>query len=149
MTRHVTQVGDADCALACLAMLTGRPLRAIISAFRHRRHVWRDAREHGDRTGGLGDGIRALEHLGFRYDRDFIKVSLTSGEAFSREELEIMTYGRRALLTVQARTREQGRHMCYWDGHRAFDPSPFHLRHKVPVLERPCYHVYLFREVQP
>lgn len=146
MTRRVTQVGEADCALACLAMLTGRPLRAITSAFRHQRHVWSDAREHGDRGGGLHNGIRALEHLGFRYERDFIKISMTSGEAIPRDEVEVLTWGRRAMVSVRSRTRD-GRHMCYWDGRQAFDPSPFHRRHKVPVLERPVYAIYLFREV--
>jgi hypothetical protein len=149
VTRRVTQAGEADCALACMAMLTGRPLRAITSAFRGRRSVWSDAREHGDRGGGLHRGIQALKHLGFTYfddgPRSFIQVDFLDRSP-TPNELEVLTWGRRAMLSVRSR-RGRGWHMVYWDGHRGYDPSPFHRRNKTPILSRQCRTIYLFREV--
>ena len=93
----------------------------------------------------MHNGVLALEHLGFKYDEDFVRLTFTNGGVIPRDEVEVITYGRRALLTVRSR-RGRGWHMVFWDGRKGYDPSPYHRRHKIPILERECIAIYLFNE---
>jgi hypothetical protein len=117
----VKQRTSHDCALACMAMLTGKSWAETNAIIGHL--VVYD----GNRP-GMRDDQQALKLLGFDYSFEngasVGDISCTHrGFYISPEFYRSMAWGRRALLTVPSLNIPGGWHMVYYDGHNLFDPS--------------------------
>lgn len=122
MTTLIQQRTPHDCALACMAMLTGKTWEETNAIVGHLVDY------EGDRR-GMKDEQEALELLGFTNDYEAGEcigtfVHAHRGFYISPEYFRSMAWGRRALMSVPSLNNPGGWHMIYWDGSRIFDPSP-------------------------
>lgn len=121
MTTLIQQRTPHDCALACMAMLSGKTWEAA-------NEIIGDLIEYeGDRR-GMRDEHEALRRLGFdgrlENGRPAGNVRVMHrGFYISPEFFLSMAWGRRALIAVPSLNRLGGWHMVYYDGQQLFDPS--------------------------
>lgn len=116
MPELIKQRTTSDCAICCLAMLTGLCYEAVIEA----------VGDSFDPEKGMRRDYVALNRLGFQMSNkmdgtgDFIRLhhSILTPSYF-----RIFAFGRRALLSVPSLNIEDGLHMVYWDGYEVFDPA--------------------------
>ncbi|HLH94976.1 MAG TPA: hypothetical protein VKW08_07650 [Xanthobacteraceae bacterium] len=118
MTLLVRQRTLHDCAICCMAMVSGKAYELVLE-------IVGDAFEPDK---GMRQDQEALKRLGYRHD--FEKghpvgdISCTHrGFWISAEFYRSMAWGRRALMTVPSLNFPDGHHMIYWDGRRVLDPS--------------------------
>lgn len=134
MTTLVWQRQRADCAICCLAMLTGRTWEEVRTAIGD---AWHPRR-------GLIHSESAMERLGFAWGLGSTRpngyVVVVDARALISPPL---LWGRRALLSVPSLNRK-GWHMVYWDGAKLLDPSLG--RRNEDFFELTPREVYIFRE---
>lgn len=118
MTDLVPQRTPNDCAICCLAMLTGTSYDGIMM-------IVDDA---FDPDRGMINTSIALERLGFsgRFENghaagDFVDYHRMY--SVSHDYFREFTWGRRALVSIMSLNEPCAFHMIYWDGHEVFDPS--------------------------
>jgi hypothetical protein len=118
MTMLVQQRTPHDCAICCMAMLTGRAYEDVLAT----------VGDAFDPEKGMGHEGQALERLGF--DHTFANgvpvgdfTCCHRGYAVSPEFFRDFAWGRRALMNVPSLNRPGGWHMIYWDGAKVWDPS--------------------------
>lgn len=122
MTVLVQQRSPHDCAVCCMAMLTGRTyedVRAVIAELLD---------ETGERR-GMRNEQEALRRLGFEHSfhhgQPIGDISCTRrGFEISPEYYRGAAWGRRALMSVPSLNFSGSWHMIFWDGSRIWDPSP-------------------------
>jgi len=118
MTTLVKQRTRMDCAICCMAMLTGRGYGDVMAAV-------------GDAFNpvkGLRHDQQALRRLGFRFE---YLNGHPVGDAVVRlrgilapEFFLCLAWGRCALISVPSLNYADSFHMVYYDGRRVFDPAP-------------------------
>ncbi len=102
------QRGNSDCVLACLSMAMKLPYSKLWPK------IFR--REIEEAKGAYGSTFeRAFEIAGLS---DYLKVYVTNPE-----DLQLLFFGRRALLQVPSLNYKGGSHLVYWDGRELHDPS--------------------------
>lgn len=121
MTDLIQQRTPHDCALACMAMLTGKTWEETNAIIGHL------VEYEGERR-GMKDKQEALELLGFSNDYENGEnvgtySAMRRPYCISPEFFRSITWGRRALLSVPSLNNPGGWHMIYWDGAKLFDPS--------------------------
>ena len=118
MTALVKQRTRMNCAICCMAMLTGRDYDDVMAAV-------------GDAYNpvkGMRYDQKALKRLGFTFSHE--KGQPMGGAVvFMRGILAPdfflhMAWGRRALISVPSLNYSDSTHMVFCDGERVFDPSP-------------------------
>lgn len=130
-TVFVKQRTTHDCVPACMAMLTGLPIDAVIERLGDCFNP-----EKGTRNDHL-----SLNRMGF-CDDEFIHIYKDwrlSVQLFKR-----FAWRRRALLTVPSLNHEGGWHMVYVDGENLYDPSTQKTYENYSQLEP--HYMTLFRE---
>ena len=142
MTILVKQRTPHDCAICCMAMVTGRIYQEVID-------IVGDA---FDPEKGIRRDQEALKRLGFNYTFENGEavgdiVCTHRGFYISPEFYRSMAWGRRALMSVPSLNYEGSLHMVYFDGINIFDPSPGKTYTQFRDL-RPDEMV-LFREIGP
>lgn len=140
----IKQRTPSDCAICCMAMLTGRPYEDVMQ-------VVGDA---FDPERGMRQEQKALQRLGFVYRFDNGRLTDDSTMACRHRAFEIapeffrgLAWGRRALLSVPSLNIPGGWHMVYYDGREVLDPS---TRKTYSAFEelRPD-DIVIFREAAP
>lgn len=112
MTVLIQQKTLNDCALAAIAMAAGK-------------EAWEDLWTEADLEAVKGKGVADIEPYMLRagmlrkvhYRTAYIHANLNP------ETLEVLLWGRRALLSVHSLNSAHNNHMIYWDGERLWDPS--------------------------
>jgi hypothetical protein len=107
-----------DCAICCMAMVTGRSYEDVLAT----------VGDTFDPERGMRRDQEAMKRLGFSYTFDNGEpvgdiTFFRRGYEISPEYFLRHAWGRRALLTVPSLNKEGGWHMVYWDGLTLFDPS--------------------------
>jgi hypothetical protein len=115
----IVQRTGSDCAICCMAMLTGRSYEDVLST----------VGDAFDPERGMREEQKALDRLGFRHEFERGEavgdmVCTHRGYAISPEFYRSMAWGRRALMSVPSLNSQRGWHMIYFDGATVFDPSP-------------------------
>lgn len=119
--------GRGDCAVCCLAMLTGIPYDKVVKLIGNTYHPDK----------GMMDDDTALERLGLRkkhipvkglkgaFHIEYVDYKPLYGKPYelSAEYWVDQIWGRRALLSVPSLNYKNGSHMVYWHYDRLFDPS--------------------------
>lgn len=143
MTDLIRQRTPHDCAIACMAMLTGRSWEDTSALVGHLVDY------EGERR-GMRREDEALKLLGFddRWENGEPVGSVSHlhrGFYISPEYFRSIAWGRRALMAVPSLNIPGGWHMIYWDGTKVFDPSPLKTYTRWCDLKPDDMH--LFREV--
>jgi len=118
MTTLVKQRTRMDCAICCMAMLTGRDYDDVMAA----------VGDAFDQVKGMRYDQKALKRLGFRFSYE---NGQPAGDAVVRlrgimapEFFLCLAWGRRALISVPSLNTPDSFHMVFYDGRRVFDPAP-------------------------
>lgn len=132
MTQIIQQRTPHDCAVAAMAMLTGKTWEETHAIIGHLVDY------EGERR-GMRDEQQALKLLGFDYrfengrpvgDISCMRRPFGIAADFYRQ----FAWGRRALMSVPSLNRPGGWHMIFWDGARVYDPSPLKTYSKFDEL---------------
>lgn len=142
MTKLIQQRTAHDCAICCMAMLTGRTYEDVIGA----------VGDAFDPDRGMRREQEALKRLGFAYTFENGEptgdiVCKHRGWVLDPKFFRDFAWGRRALLSVPSLNYPDGWHMIYWDGVTVFDPSTLKTYERWDQL-RP-EEMVLFREARP
>jgi hypothetical protein len=143
MPELLVQRTPHQCAIATLAMATGRDYAEVLAA--------------GLKCGGFveGEGTRheqrILVELGFDYSfedgfpiGDF--VCWHRGFEISAEGFRQRAWGRRAIMSVPSLNQEGGSHSIYWTGRDVLDPNPPERKRYSKWAELLPTELILFRE---
>jgi len=141
MTLLIQQRTPSDCAICCMAMLTGRSYEDVLAA----------VGDAFDPEKGMRYEQKALQRLGFshayRNGKPIGDISCQHrGYQVSPEYFLDFTWGRRALITVPSLNIADRHHMVYWDGNSLFDPNPPPKRTYERWDELKPDEIVLFRE---
>ncbi len=142
MTHLVKQRTPHDCAVACMAMLTGRTYDSVMAAIG----------DAFDPEKGMAREETALKRLGF--DNSYASgepagnfVCLRRDWCISTKFFRRLAWARRALMSVPSLNFEGGWHMVYFDGREVYDPSNMKTYSRFEQLEPD--EMVLFSEVRP
>lgn len=143
MTQLIYQRTASQCAIATIAMATGRDYDEVLAA--------------GMKSGAFSEdqGCRSLaevlQELGYDYSfsnghpvGDF--VSRYRAFETSPEFFRAFSWGRRAIMTVPSLNITDGDHSVYWDGREVFDPNPSERLRYVSLDQLLPSELILFRE---
>jgi hypothetical protein len=139
MTRALTQRTGNQCAIATIAMATGREYDEVLAT--------------GLETKAFKEGVgcnsekKILRALGLSDDResgDFVEMHRPS--MLTPEYFRSIAWGRRAILTVPSLNIPGGWHSIYYDGREMFDPNPPEKARYTKFDEVLPDEVILFRE---
>jgi hypothetical protein len=131
----VRQRGPADCGIAAIAMLTGRPYEEVYAAARKANggHAF-------NRKNGMTSSERVLEELGYHWENlgrhkdhpapnpdgpQFRSLGLSwASWTLNPKFYAKFFWGRRAILSIHSLNNvPDGRHLVYFDGFRIWDPQ--------------------------
>jgi hypothetical protein len=135
MSKLVTQKLDGDCAICCLAMLTGLPHDVVIQASLGK--TW-DA-------DGMGDFGAGLKRLGYG-SADFRCFDVPNG--VSEFALETILWRRKAILAAKSLNSKGGYHAIYWDGKKLLDPSNLKRFTELSEIAPKLVEIVLFDEIR-
>lgn len=140
MTALIQQRTAHDCAICCMAMVTGRPYEDVLGA----------VGDAFDPDKGMRYEQEALKRLGFdyRFERGEPVGDISClhrGFEISPEFFRRLAWARRALMSVPSFNFADTWHMVYWDGSKVFDPSPLKTYRDFRELKPEA--MVLFREV--
>jgi len=119
MPSLIQQRTPHDCAICCMAMLTGRTYEDVMTI----------AGSDFDPERGMRNEHAMLDRLGFKYTFENghavgDMVAMHRAYALSPDFFRGFAWGRRALLSVPSLNYPGQWHMVFYDGHTLFDPSP-------------------------
>lgn len=131
----VEQRGDSDCAIACIAMATGRPYEEVLAI-----GLSTQSYVPGEGTHSKED---ILYVLGYE-DEDF---DVLRRNPFSPPRLfRRLALGRRSIISVPSLNNLGGKHSVYYDGETVWDPNPVTVRRYTRFVDlRPNY-LTIFRQ---
>ena len=134
----VQQRTQYDCALACLAMVSGKPYDELWDAeFCERIEKATTCTDE--------DLVEAYRRAGFERDKNMRSVYV--GQNVNPIIVRALIWGRRAMIQVPSLNHEGSEHFVFWDGRRILDPSTKQtykfLQHLFPT------YVTVFDEAAP
>jgi hypothetical protein len=134
MRKTVTKQKHAsDCALACLAMISGKDYDKIFS-----KKLIKAIEKAGTATGDNLDS--AYVAAGYIKDKTY-KVIYTAQDNVNT--VQTMIWKRKALLQVDSLNYEGGMHLIYWNGEELIDPSNLQTYKFLKNISK-IYYVTLF-----
>jgi ABC-type bacteriocin/lantibiotic exporter with double-glycine peptidase domain len=135
MTKVVKQKTKNDCALACLAMVSGKNYDKIF-----KKSLIKAIEKAGTATGDNLDA--AYKAAGYIKDETY-KVLYTAQD--NANTVRSMIWKRKALLQVDSLNYEGGMHLIFWDGEKLIDPSN-HQTYKFIKNIAKIYYVTVFSD---
>lgn len=110
----VKQRSKFDCALACLAMVSGKQYEELFDP--------EFCARIEQKTTCSGDDLaEAYRRAGFVKDKNMRVIYI--GYGASVPVIRQMLWGRRAMIQVPSLNYEGSEHFIYWNGREIFDPS--------------------------
>lgn len=132
MNNIVKQKWKNDCALACIAMASGKDYDTIFT-----KKLIKAIDKEGGATGKTLE--QAFTAAGYVKDKTYSTVYTAAIGGTIRE----LIWKRKALLQVDSLNYEGGMHLIYWDGEKIIDPSNLQ-KYKFLKNIAKIYYVTLF-----